>query len=302
MKVLVSGSTGLVGSALIPALEEEGHEVIRLVRSPLSNGHPTVRWDGEAGAPTPGGMEGIEAVVHLAGESIAEGRWTGEKKERIRLSRVRGTRLLAGALSEMRTPPKVLISASAIGFYGDRGSEILNEDSPAGEGFLADVCREWENAVRPAEIRGVRVVRLRIGVVLTPEGGALARMLAPFRLGVGGRLGDGHQYMSWISLEDLIGTILYALEEESLRGAVNAVAPGPVTNAEFTRELGKALSRPAFLPVPALAARAAFGEMAKALLLSSTRVEPSRLLGSGYRFRHPEIGPALREMLALSGH
>ncbi len=286
MTVLVSGSSGLVGSALIPHLEASGHRVLRLVRtSPKSDLER--RWDPETGELAAADLEGIQAVVHLAGENIASGRWNEAKKNRIRSSREDGTRLLAQGLAELQTPPGVLISASAIGYYGNRGEEILNEESPPGADFLAETCIAWENAARPAADAGVRTVYVRIGIVLSADGGALAKMLFPFRMGVGGVIGSGDQYMSWISLSDLAGIINHALNTQTLQGPVNAVSPAPVTNREFTKTLGGALSRPTLFPMPAFAARLAFGEMADALLLSSTRVLPARLQGTGYVFQHP---------------
>lgn len=296
MKVLITGSSGLVGSALVPFLTTGGHSVTRLVRSPPRPGAAEVRWDPAAGSVDTPGLEGLDAVVHLAGENIA-GRWTPAKKGKIRDSRVKGTRLLAESLARLAQPPKALVCASAIGYYGDRGEEILRDESVPGSGFLAAVCREWEAAAQPAAEKGVRVVHLRIGVILTPAGGALARMLPAFRMGVGGRLGSGRQYMSWISIDDLVGVIQHTLTTTALKGVVNVVAPQPVTNLEFTRTLGRVLARPTIFPMPAFAARLAFGEMADELLLASTRVEPTRLLASGYRFRHPELEGALRHLL-----
>jgi len=299
MKVLVTGSTGLVGSALVPFLASGGHEVVRLVRGRLKPGVVEVPWDPQAGTIEAAKLEGLDAVVHLAGERIT-GRWTAAKKARIRSSRVQGTRLLAEALAGLKQPPKTLVCASAIGYYGNRGDEVLREDSPSGAGFLAEVCREWEAAARPAAEKGIRVVQLRIGVVLSPAGGALARMRTPFKLGLGGRIGNGKQYMSWIAIEDLTGAIHHALTNESLRGPVNAVAPRSVTNLEFTKTLGRVLGRPTLFPLPAFAARLAFGEMADELLLASTRVEPTKLVSSGYRFRAPELEGALRHLLGKS--
>jgi uncharacterized protein (TIGR01777 family) len=298
MTVLVSGSSGLVGSALIPHLEASGHRVLRLVRtSPKSDLER--RWDPETGELAAADLEGIQAVVHLAGENIASGRWNEAKKNRIRSSREDGTRLLAQGLAKLQTPPGVLISASAIGYYGNRGEEILNEESPPGADFLAETCIAWENAARPAADAGVRTVYVRIGIVLSADGGALAKMLFPFRMGVGGVIGSGDQYMSWISLSDLAGIINHALNTETLQGPVNAVSPAPVTNREFTKTLGGALSRPTLFPMPSFAARLAFGEMADALLLSSTRVLPARLQETGYVFQHPKLDGALRHVLNL---
>ena len=301
MKVIVTGSTGLVGRALIRSLLADGHEVTRLVRGDAQGfrapGTAAVHWDPERGEIDAGALEGHDAAVHLAGEPVAEGRWDDEKKRRIRESRVQGTTLLAGALAGLRAKPKVLVSASATGFYGDRGAEILREESASGDDFLSEVCREWEKATLQASQAGIRVVHLRIGVVLSGEGGALQKMLTPFKLGVGGKLGSGSQYMNWITLEDLTGVIRRAVEDESLRGPVNAVAPQQVTNEEFTKALGGVLGRPTIFAVPAFAARLAFGEVADALLMASTRVEPARLKEAGYQFKHPEIEGALRSVL-----
>jgi uncharacterized protein len=295
MNVLVSGGSGLVGSALIPALSSRGHGVMRLVRPRSKRAGAEVVWD-PLGAPDPTAFQGYDAVVHLAGESIV-GRWTAEKKSRILNSRVQGTQTLAAALARMSTPPKLLLCASAIGFYGERGDEVLVEESAPGTGFLAEVGRQWEAACEPARVAGIRVVNLRLGVILAAGGGALARMLPPFKLGLGGRLGSGRQWMSWIALEDVIGAIEHILANGALRGSVNAVAPQAVSNAEFTRTLGQVLHRPVIFPMPAFAVRLVFGEMGQELLLSSQRVEPARLAASGYRFLHPELGGALRSVL-----
>lgn len=297
MRILVSGSTGLVGSALVPLLTSGGHEVVRLVRGAPQPGARDIHWDPDAGKLDEAALEGIDAVVHLAGESIASGRWTAAKKTRIRDSRVRGTRLLSEALARRQQPPRVLVSASAIGYYGDRGEELLTEDSPVGTGFLAEVCRDWEQATEPAAAKGIRVVNLRFGVILTPAGGALAKMLFPFRMGVGGKIGSGRQYTSWIALDDAIGAVQHALVNEAVRGPVNGVAPRPVTNLEFTKTLGRVLGRPTIFPMPAFAARLAFGEMAQELLLAGARVEPARLGQTGYRFRYPDLEGALRHLL-----
>ncbi len=300
MKILISGSTGLIGSSLLPCLHTRGHDVTRLVRRLPEPGGIEVHWNPARGELASSDLEGLDAVVHLAGENIASGRWTPEKKVRIRESRVQGTRLLAKALSEVSRRPSVFVSTSATGYYGHRGEEILTEDSPPGSGFMAEVCRQWEEATRAAAGAGIRVVILRFGVVLTPRGGMLAKMLMPFRLGLGGKIGTGRQYMSWISMDDLVGVILHALAADSLKGVVNAVSPDPVTNLEFTRALGRVLRRPAFLSVPAPAVRLLLGEMADELLLASQRVEPSRLKTSGYRFKHPDLESALRHLLDAS--
>lgn len=298
MNILVSGSTGLIGNALIPLLTTGGHEVVRLVRTKARNpSKEMVSWDPDAGYIDATGLEGIDAVVHLAGEPIASGRWNAAKKARIRDSRGPATRLLCEALSHLSNPPKTLVCASAIGYYGDRGDEVLTESSPAGTGFLPVGCQEWEAACEPARQKGIRVVNLRIGIVLTPAGGALAKMLTPFKLGVGGILGSGKQYMSCIALDDIIGAIAHALVTPSLTGPVNGVCPQPVTNYEFTKTLGKVLGRPTIFPAPAPVLRLALGEMADALLLASTRVEPRRLVETGYQFRYPTVEAALRHVL-----
>ncbi len=298
MKVLVTGASGFVGSALVPFLTNEGHFVVRLVRTAPAPGHSEVAWDPARGTIDLDALEGIDAAVHLAGASIAASPWTSEGKRRIRDSRVGGTGLLCESFARLDRPPKVLVCASAVGYYGDRGHEVLREDSPPGTGFLAQVCREWEAATTPAERKGMRVVRLRIGMVLSPKGGALARMLGPFRAGLGGRVGSGEQYVSWIALDDLIGAVDHALRTGSLEGPVNAAAPRPVTNREFAKTLGRVLGRPAVVPAPAFVVRLLLGEMADELLLASTRVSPDRLLLSGYAFRYPELEGALRHLLS----
>lgn len=302
MKVLVTGSSGMVGSALVAALERDGVEVVRLVRGEQGGTTRTVGWDPQTERIDSAGLEGADALVHLAGESIASGRpirpWTPAKKARIRDSRVLGTRLLARTLPALSRRPSVWVCASAIGYYGDRGDEWLEEGAQAGRGFLAEVCRDWEEATRPAADAGIRVVSLRIGVVLSRKGGALAKMLLPFRLGLGGRVGSGRQYMSWIALDELVEVIRFAIREEHCRGPINAVSPSAVTNLEFTRVLGKVLFRPTLFPMPALAVRTIFGEMGQELLLSSTRVRPARLAELGYSFRWPELEGALRRVLA----
>jgi uncharacterized protein len=295
LRVLVTGSTGLVGSALVPALTAGGYEVTRLVRRP-ARAEGEVEWDPAAGTVDIDGLEGHDAAVHLAGESIA-GRWTPARKKAIRRSRVDGTRILASVLASLESPPEVLVCASALGYYGDRGEELLTEQSPAGAGFLPEVCREWEAAADAAAARRIRVVHLRLGLVLSPAGGALRAMLPAFRLGLGGRLGTGSQWMSWIGLDDVLDVVLHAIHQRSLAGPVNAVAPGAVRNVDFTRILGGVLGRPTLAAVPAAAARLAFGEMAEALLLASSRVAPERLQASGCGFRHPELEGALRHVL-----
>ena len=295
MKILVTGASGLVGRALVPLLTAEGHEAARLVRS--APGAGDVPWDPDAGTLGAEALEGFDGVVHLAGENIASGRWNTEKKRRIRESRVRGTRLLSETLAALERPPRVLVSASAVGFYGDRGEEELTEASPAGTGFLSEVCREWEAATEAAEEKGVRVVHARLGIVLSRQGGALAKMLTPFRLGVGGVIGNGRQYMSWVTLDDAAAALGHLLAAAAVTGPVNVVAPAPVTNREFTATLGRVLRRPAVFPVPGFMARLAFGEMAEALLLASARVKPEKLLDSGYAFRHGSLTEGLRHVL-----
>lgn len=297
MRIVVTGASGLVGSALVPALEAEGHEVVRMVRGKPVDGAREIGWDPLKGIEDTGSLESADAVVHLAGENIAEGRWTAEKKARILESRVRGTRVLSEALARLNRAPKSLLCASAIGFYGDRGLEVLTEESTPGEGFLPEVCRQWESAANPARERGMRVVHLRFGVIFSAQGGALEKMLTPFKLGVGGKLGSGKQYMSWVTLDDAIGATKHALVTETLSGPVNVVSPQPVTNQEFTRTIGHVLSRPTLFSVPAFAARLAFGEMADAALLASARVEPQRLIQTGYRFQNPDLEKALRHLL-----
>ncbi len=295
--VAVTGATGLVGSALCSRLADSGHGILQLVRRQNVDTLQQLFWDPQDGFITPQRMNGVEAVVHLAGESIASGRWTDDKKQRIRRSRVDGTRTLSTALARLEQPPRVLVCASAIGYYGDRGDELLDESSAPGTGFLADVCREWEGASAPAMDAGIRVVHLRLGVVLSRSGGALQKMLMPFKLGAGGRIGAGRQYWSWIHLDDVVGAIVHAVTHHELSGPVNAVGPRPVTNAEFTRTLGRVLHRPAVIPLPAVAARIALGEMADELLLSSARVVPRMLQQSGYVFAFADLETALRHEL-----
>lgn len=297
MRVLVTGASGLVGAALVPALEQE-HEVLRLTRR-VPRSAAELRWDPEAGTLDRRALEGLEAAVHLAGESIGGRRWNAAHKRRIRESRVRGTRLLCEALAALERPPRVLVSASAIGWYGDRGDETLTEESGSGIGFLAEVAREWEEATAAAVALGIRVVLMRTGIVLAARGGALAPMRRIFGLGLGGPFGRGRQWMSWIALDDVVAAIGHCLARETLRGPVNAVSPGAVTQREFARTLARVLRRPALLPAPPVALRLVLGrEMADELLLSSQRVEPRRLLETGYAFRFPDLEPALRHVLA----
>lgn len=301
MKILVSGSSGLVGSALLPFLSGHGHTLGRLVRSEAALGEDGVLWDPDSNRIDEAGLEGADAVIHLAGRNIAAGRWTAKQKRLIRDSRVVGTRLLCEALSRLGRPPQTLIAASAVGYYGSRGDEILTEGSVPGGDFLAEICEEWEQTTEIAQSKGIRVVKLRLGVVLSTHGGALSNMLTPFRLGLGGVIGNGNQYWSWIAMDDVLGAILHCLETESLEGPVNCVSPQPATNREFTKALGKVLSRPTIFPLPGFLARIILGEMADALLLSSTRVEPRRLVETGYDFRHPELEDALRHILGKDG-
>ncbi len=295
MHVAITGSSGLIGGELVPFLTTGGHRVTRLVRGEASHGQ--VFWDPSAGSFDASPLDRVNAVVHLAGENVAAARWTEARKLRIRESRVHSTRVLCEGLARLTSPPKVLVSASAIGFYGDRGDELLDEESPSGDGFLPDVAREWEAATEPAAVAGIRVVNMRIGVVFSPKGGALAKMLTPFKLGGGGIVGSGRQYWSWISLDDVAGAIYHALMTPSVQGPVNGVAPDCVTNRDFTKTLGRVLSRPTIVPIPAFAARLALGEMADELLLASTRVRPKILLKSGYEFRDGSLEDALRHML-----
>lgn len=297
LKVLVSGSTGMIGSALVPFLTTGGHQVVRLVRSTGQGGEDTISWRPELGQLETEQLEGLDAIVHLAGENIAARRWGQRQKARIRDSRVEPTTLLCQTLRRLKRPPRVAVVASAIGYYGSRGESWLDEATPPGEGFLAQTCQEWEAATAAARSAGVRVVNLRLGMVLSPGGGAMARMLTPFRLGLGGRIGNGRQWVSWIALDDVLGAIYHALATSELQGPVNAVAPFAVTNRELTRALGCVLGRPTLLPMPGLAARLAFGEMAKELLLASTRVQPRALVQTGYSFLFPELEWALRHLL-----
>ena len=296
LRIAMTGASGLIGTSLTSLLRAAGHAVLPLVRRAPAHGE--IGWDPAAGRIDSAALEGVDAVVHLAGESIGERRWTAAQKRRILESRTQGTGLLAGALAQLGRRPAVLVSASAIGFYGDRGDERLDERAPAGEGFLPLVTRAWEAATAPAEAAGIRVVRTRFGIVLSADGGALARMLPPFRAGLGGRLGSGDQYMSPVSLDDLAAAVHHCLLHGGLEGPVNVTCPEPVTNRVFTRTLGAVLHRPAFFVVPRVALRLAMGEMVDELLFASARVEPAALLASGYRFRHPTVEAALRHVLA----
>lgn len=299
MKILVTGSSGFIGRNLIDVLESRGDAVTRLIRSKNGAKPGSAYWNPECSDMELETLEDYDAVVHLAGESIA-GRWTKEKKEKIENSRVKGTKLIAGSLAKLDNKPGVLIAASAIGIYGDRGDEILNESSSSGSGFLADVALRWEEALEPAAKAGIRVVKLRIGMVLGKDGGALGKMLLPFKIGMGGVIGSGNQYWSWISIYDLIGIILYAIQNKKLNGPINAITPKPVTNREFTKTLGKVLGRPTIFPLPAFVARGIMGEMARETMLASTRVVPEKLTAAGYTFSYPELENALTHILGAN--
>jgi uncharacterized protein (TIGR01777 family) len=294
-RVLVTGASGPIGGALLPSLRARGLKVTTLVRG-QNSGESQRHWDPSQPL-NPELVSRFDAVIHLAGEPVV-GRWTAAKKTAIRDSRVLGTRHLSKALATAKDKPRVFVTASAVGFYGDRGDEILTEDSPSGTGFFPDVCREWEGMTRPAAEAGIRTVHTRFGIVLSPKGGALGAMLPVFRMGIGGRIASGRQWMSWIHIQDLVGAIHHVLNTDLLQGAVNFVSPRPVTNAEFTRTLASALSRPAMIPVPAFMLRLIFGEMADEALLGSQRVEPVRLITSGYPFQYSDLRKALAAVLS----
>jgi uncharacterized protein len=296
--VIVTGATGLVGKPLVASLEQAGATVVRGVRRPAREPAREMYWNAEAGEIESGKLEGAAAVVHLAGENVAARRWTAAFKQELRDSRIKGTRLIAEAIAHAAVKPRAFICASAIGYYGNRGDERLTESSPRGDDFLANLCRDWEAACQPARDAGVRVVNARIGVVLSPNGGALRKMLTPFKLGVGGKMGDGRQFMSWISLDDVVAALHYLVESPTISGPVNLTSPHPATNAEFTKALGRVLSRPTVLSMPAPAARLLFGEMADETLLSSARIMPQVLADAGFRFRYAELEPALRHLLS----
>jgi hypothetical protein len=293
-KILVSGSSGVIGAALLSSLKSTGWTIVRLVRG-ASKGDGQIAWDPQMPL-KPELVSGFDAVIHLAGESIF-GRWTAAKKTKIMNSRVDGTLHLSQALSQTEEKPKVFISGSAIGYYGNRGDELVREESAAGAGFLAQVAEKWEEATMPAVQADIRTAHIRTGVVLSAKGGALGAMLTPFKLGLGGRIGDGRQWMSWIHVQDMVGAIHHILKNDLLQGPVNMVAPKPVTNAEFTKTLAGALSRPAILPMPAFAVKTVFGEMGEELLLASQKVEPSRLISSGYPFRFSDLQSALQNLV-----
>jgi uncharacterized protein len=297
LTVGITGASGLVGSNLRHFLTTGGHEVVPLVRDSRRLDEGAVFWNPATGVIDETGLTRVDAVVHLAGTSIASGRWTEARKRSIKQSRVRGTELLARTLATMKNGPRVLVSASAVGFYGDRGADSITESEPAGKGFLAEVCRAWEGATKPAERAGIRVVTLRTGIALSPAGGALGQLLLPFKMGAGGRLGSGKQYMSWIDLDDLVGLILHVLYDDSLRGPVNATAPNPVTNSAFTSALGRALGRPTVLPVPGLAVKAAFGQLGTEALLWGQRVLPQKATESGFDFFYEGVEDSLRFQL-----
>jgi uncharacterized protein len=301
LHVAVTGASGLIGSALRRRLEAAGHRVTRLVRRAAGPGE--ISWDPAARSLNPTALEGVDAVAHLSGENVGA-RWTTERKARIRSSRVASTRLLSEILASLQRPPEVLVSASAVGIYGNRGDEVLTEESPPGNpnrDFLVSVTQEWEKAAEPARVEGIRVVHPRFGVVLSPAGGALRKMLPPFRLGLGARLGTGDQWISWISIDDAVEAVHQALVDDGLEGPVNATSPEPVTNRVFTHTLARVLSRPALFAVPEPALRLALGDMAEGTILSSTRAVPARLLQAGYRFGYPDLESALRHVLQKDG-
>jgi len=294
-RILISGASGPIGTALLASFAAQGAQTVRLVRGPAQNA-AQISWDPLAPV-LPASVSGFDVVVHLAGESVV-GRWTEDKKKAIRESRVQGTKNLASALAQCKAQPRVLVCASAIGFYGNRGDELLSEESPAGQGFLPEVCREWESASQTATSSGIRTVNVRIGVVLSPRGGALEKMLTPFKLGLGGRIGSGQQWFSWIHVDDIVGAIQHAIHTESLAGPVNLVAPNAVRNAEFTKVLASVLGRPAFFPAPEFALRLAFGKpAAEEMLLASQHVQPRKLGSTGYNFRFRDLRPALENLL-----
>jgi uncharacterized protein (TIGR01777 family) len=295
MKIAIAGASGLVGSALIPVLERDGSQIIRLVRSTPKAGE--IEWHPNQDEVKASTLEGFDVVINLAGENIAAGRWTDEQKRKIRDSRVNGTHLLSEAIAKMTQKPRAFLCASATGIYGDRDDETLDEQSESGGGFLAGVCREWEMACDPAVKAGVRVVNFRFGPILARDGGMLSKLLTPFKMGMGGKVGSGKQYISWIALDDAVSAITTAIKDESIHGPLNVVSPNPVTNEEFTKTLGHVLNRPTALAMPAFAARLAFGEMADEMLLVSQRVMPKRLNAAGFQFQYPELEPTFRRYI-----
>lgn len=297
MKIAVAGATGFIGSALVAHLGTVGHRVVRLMRRGPDASRADALWDPSHGVLDPAALDGVQAVVNLAGEPVAE-RWTAERKRRIKTSRVETTTLIANTIAGLARPPRVLVNASAIGIYGDRGDEVLDESSAPGTGFLAEVAQVWEASAAPVIERGIRTVFTRFGIVLGAAGGALEKMLPPFKLGAGGRLGNGKQWMSWVTLDDVVAAIDYAITSDRVSGPVNVVAPNPVTNAEFTHDLGHALHRPAVATVPGFALKLAYGEMGEAVLLASQRVAPRALEQAGFAFKHPLL-PAALEQIAL---
>ena len=295
MKVAVTGSSGLIGTSLVSFLSKKDIVVSKILRENPED--DDISWKPEDGDWNSAFTGGVDGIIHLAGENIASGKWTRKKKEKIRNSRIEGTTRLCEHILKLPTPPSVLVCASAIGYYGNRGVEFLNEGSSRGSGFLPDVCLGWEEAAESVSKAGIRVVNVRFGIVLSKDGGALAKMMTPFKIGMGGKIGSGTQYMSWVAMDDVTGAIYHTLITESLKGPVNVTAPNPVTNKEFTSTLGEVLKRPAVVPIPAFAAKLAFGEMANDLLLASTKVAPKRLSDSGYKFQYPELENALKHVL-----
>jgi len=297
MTILISGTSGLIGSSIIPFLTTGGHRVIRLVRKPVDNFMDEIFWDPISGILSLEEVGRVDAVLHLAGENLGNGRWTKARKKKIIESRVKGTELISKAIAALEDPPEVMLCASAIGFYGNRGDKVLSEIDGPGDDFISSLCNNWENAAGRALEKGIRTVFLRIGVALTPEGGALQRLLLPFNLCLGGKIGSGRQYISWIDMEDIIGAIYHSLTSMDITGPVNVVSPNPVTNLQFTKSLGRILSRPTPFPIPAFAIKLGFGQMGREILLSSTKVKPDVLIEAGYCFKNPDIDTALRQML-----
>lgn len=297
MKILITGSTGLIGSALVNYLSREDHKVFRLARS--KNVSAALTWNPDEGHINKSAFDDIDIVIHLAGRNVAKGRWNNKRKLQIMTSRVSGTKLLADTLASLESKPKLLITASGVGFYGNRGEEILEENKRKGDGFIAEVCHEWEQAAASASQAGIRVVNLRLGMTLSKKGGALGIMLPIFSLGLGGNIGNGKQYVSWITIEDVCSAVKHIINTESVKGPVNIVTPNPVTNSEFTKALARKLKRPAFIPFPAFLAKLVLGSLAEELLLASTRVAPNKLLSSGFEFRFPVLEAALDNTLPV---